>query len=145
MVLHTRTILRPTTANLHNTVLLNIMTLTGNNSTDNLAGTQPNSGHLALTRIRLLGLGDTRLDADALEGRVVLQCWGAATARALAAAAAAADLVVGCADDGGAGELAGEGRLGAEDWGEGEVGGDWGGCGCGCAAEGAGCEGAERC
>jgi hypothetical protein len=55
---------------------------------------------------------------------VVLQGWGAAAARALAAAAAAADLVVGCADDGGAGELAGEGCLGAEDWGEGEAGGD---------------------
>lgn len=137
MVLHTRTILRPTTANLHNTVLLDIMTLAGDNSANNLARTQPDSGHLALTRIGLLGLGDTRLDADALQRGVVLQCWRAASARALTAAAAAADLVVGCADDGGAGELAGEGcgSLGAEDWGEGEPVGDWGWC---CAAEDAG-------
>lgn len=144
MILDTRTILRPPTPHLHNTVLLNIMTLTGDNSTDNLARTQPNTGHLALARIRLLGLGDTRLDADALQRRVVLQCWGAAAARALATAAPAADLVVGCADDGGAGELAEGGGLGTEDGREGEVGGEWV-CGCGCAAEGAGCKGAEGC
>ena len=78
MILHTRAILRSATPNLDNAVLLNIMTLTGNNSTNDLAGTQPNSGNLALTRVRLLGLGDTRLDADALEGRVVHGCQDAA-------------------------------------------------------------------
>ena len=126
MVLNTRTILRSATPNLHHTVLLDIMALTRNNRTNNLARTQPDTSDLALAGIGLLGLHDTRLHADALERGVVLQCRRAAAARALAGTAAAADLVVGCADDGGAGELAGEGCLGTEDWGEGEVAGDWG-------------------
>lgn len=50
------------------------MALTGNNRTNNLARTQPDTGDLALAGIGLLGLRDTRLHADALERGVVLQC-----------------------------------------------------------------------
>lgn len=106
MILHTRTILRTTTPNLHNTVLLDIMTLTRNNSRHNLARTQPYTSRLTLAGIGLLRLRDPGLDAHALQGGLVSQGGRARSTCALALATPAPDLVVRCADDGGAGEVA---------------------------------------
>lgn len=106
MILNTRTILSTTTTNLNNTVLLNIVTLTRNDSSNDLSRTQPHTSNLALARIGLLGLSSTSLQTDTLQRRVILQGWGPTAARALALPTASADLVVGCADDGRTGELA---------------------------------------
>lgn len=149
VVLHTRTILGTTATNMHHTVLLDVVALTGDNSCNDLAGTQTNTSNLTLAGVGLLGLGHTSLQTNTLQRRVVLQGWGSSAARALALAAASADLVVGCADNRGAGELAaGEelSRLGAEDGLEVEAAGDWG-CAVGETLDrsgGSGCECAQR-
>lgn len=149
MILHTRTILRTATTNLHNTVLLDIMSLARNQGRDNLARAQSYTGGLALAGVGLLGLRDPGLETHALEGGGVFQCWGAGPSCALVLSNAASYLVEGCADDRGAGEGAfagrlaeglGEGLLGAEDGLEGES-------GRGLASEGlcGGCKSAEGC
>lgn len=128
MVLDTGTILSTAPTNLNDTVLLDIMSLPRDNGSNDLSRTQPHAGRLALARVRLLRLRDSRLQAHALQRWVVFQRGRARAACALAFAAAALYLVVGCADDRGAGELAlagclveGEGFLGAENGLEGEA------------------------
>lgn len=149
VILHTRTILGTTTTNLHNTVLLDIVTLTGDNSCNDLAGTQTNTSSLALTRVRLLGLGNTSLQTHTLQRRVVFQGRGPTAASALTLTAASADLVVGCADNGRAGKLTtGSSRqdlrcLSAEDGLEVEAAGDRG-CSVGEAVGRGGGKSAQR-
>ena len=143
MVLDTRTILSSATTHLNHTMLLNIVALARNDSGNDLARTQAHTSNLALARVGLLGLCDTGLETHALQRRVVLQRRRPATPRALALAAATSNLVVGCADYGGAGELPGQGGEGecglrAEDGLEGEA--AWT---RGLAGQGGGGQGAE--
>lgn len=148
VILHTRTIRSTTPTNLDHTVLLDIVSLAGDDGGNDLARTQPYTGRLALARIGLLGLCDAGLQTHALHRRVIFQRGRARPPRPLAFPAAALHLVVGCADDWRAGEspltgcLEGEGCLGAEDGLEGPS-----GCRCGLSTEGlgGGRKRAERC
>lgn len=69
---HTRTILRPSTSDQHNTVLLNIVSLTGNIRRNDRSTAKLHSRRLALSGVGLLGSHDTDTETDALELRTVL-------------------------------------------------------------------------
>lgn len=122
MISHTGTILRTSTSNQHNRMLLHIVSLSWNITVHNSSSTQANSGGLALSGIGLLWLCDSDFQAHALE----LWCVGCGHSRrglltrALGLAAAIGDLVEGCEDRRSGGE-------GAGDWGRGEEGWSSGG------------------
>jgi hypothetical protein len=128
MVLNTRAILGSTSTDENHTVLLNIVTytllaqspieltidtrknptFTGNIRRHYLPTAQSYSCSLPLTGVGLLGLRDTRLQADALHLRSTDERGGARAARSLRYTASATDLVVGCLAEGRGGEMTGD-------------------------------------
>ena len=72
MIPHTGTILTPTPSHHHHTVLLHVMTLPRNIRADHLARRQSDFRRLALSRIRLFGLGDADFEADAFDAGPLL-------------------------------------------------------------------------
>lgn len=158
LVPHTGTILGTTTTNQDNRVLLHIVayaqrmlvvalpcvypssehTFTWDVCPHQLSITQPHPSNLALTRVGLLGLRNSDLDADALHLRTVLQLGRGELAGRLRLAAATANLVVGGITGGAGAEAAccgGEDRRGR---------GDARCCNGSGPADGGGCEDGDR-
>jgi uncharacterized phage protein gp47/JayE len=95
VVSHTRTILRSSTPDKHDTVLLDVVTLTGDIRRHDISAAQLNTRNLALSRVGLLGTNDTDTQTHALLRRALGggQGWRGCVASALALAAAAEDLI----------------------------------------------------
>lgn len=128
MVFNTRAILGSTSTDENHTVLLNIVaytllakspieltidtrknpTFTGNISRHYLPAAQPYSCSLPLTRVGLLGLRDTRLQADALHLGSTDERGRSRATRSLRYSASATNLVIGRLAEGGGGEMTGD-------------------------------------
>lgn len=116
MISHSRTILRPSTPDNNNTVLLHVVPLPRNITRHYPARAQPHPTRLPLARIRLLGPRDADFEADTFHGGAVYEGWRGLFAQGLRLAAAAEDLVECCMRGWCGGKCAG--ARGSEDVGE---------------------------
>ena len=122
MISYTRTILRTSASNQDNTVLLHVMSFSRNIAIHHSPRTESNSRRFTLSRVRLLRLRDSDLQAHALE----LWCagsghgWRGLFTGTLGLAAAVGDLVESSEDGRGGGEGPGDWERGLN-----ERGGSW--------------------
>ncbi len=106
MISYTRTVLTPSTPHQYHAVLLYIVTLAWNIRGDDPSTAESDLRCLALAGIGLFGLGDADFKAHTFHLGTILHCGRLGAARFLGLAWGFADLVEGCAEEGGCGEYA---------------------------------------
>ena len=101
MIPHTRTILTPPTSDQYHAVLLYIVTLAWYIRRDDPSTAESDFRCLALARIGLFGFRDADFETHAFHLRTIFHGGRFRAARFLRLARGFADLIEGCAEDGG--------------------------------------------